>query len=84
MSAFGRTSPFRADDAKVWNRRIFLVAASSGEGLLTERKTVAHLWRRELAFMPPSRHSLTVARVVKVDWPALTLRRDDGAIKNGI
>ena len=32
-------------------RRIFLVAASSGEGLLTERKTVAHLWRRELAFM---------------------------------
>ena len=31
--------------------------------------------------MPPSRHSLTVARVVKVDWPALTLERDDGAIK---
>ena len=31
--------------------------------------------------MPPSRHSLTVARVVKLDWPALTLGRDDGAIR---
>jgi hypothetical protein len=39
---------------KVRNRRIFLVAASSGEGLLTERRTAAQLWRRELAFMPPS------------------------------
>ena len=40
-------------------RRIFLVAASSGEGLLTERKTVAHLWRRELAFMAHSGRSPT-------------------------
>ena len=33
-------------------RRIFLVAASSDDGLLTERRTAAQPWRRELVFMP--------------------------------
>jgi hypothetical protein len=33
-------------------RRIFLVAASSGEGLLTKGRTAARLWWCELAFMP--------------------------------
>jgi hypothetical protein len=42
---------------KVWNRRIFLVAASFGEGLLTERRTAAQPWRCELAFLPHSRPS---------------------------
>jgi hypothetical protein len=37
---------------RVGTRRIFLVAASSGEGLLTERRTAAQPWRRELALMP--------------------------------
>jgi hypothetical protein len=32
----------------------FVVAGSSGEGLLTERITVAQPWRRELIFMPHS------------------------------
>src|SRR5262249_37518520 len=31
-----------------------LIAASSGEGLLTERRTAAQSWRRELGFMPRS------------------------------
>src|SRR6516225_6139047 len=31
----------------------FFVAASSGKGLLLERRTAAHPWRLELAFMPP-------------------------------
>src|SRR5262245_42062356 len=39
------------------NRLIVLVAASSGEGLLTERRTAAQPWRHELAFMPRSRPS---------------------------
>ena len=34
-------------------RRIFLAAASSGEGLLIEGRTAAQPWRRELALMPP-------------------------------
>jgi hypothetical protein len=33
-------------------RRIFLAAASSGEGLLTEHRTAAQPWRRELVFVP--------------------------------
>jgi hypothetical protein len=31
----GRTSPFRGKGGKVWNRRNLVVAAHSGEGLLT-------------------------------------------------
>ena len=38
-------------------RRIFLVAASSGEGLLAERRTAAQPWRRGLAFMHRSGRS---------------------------
>ena len=34
-------------------RRILFVAATSGGGLLTERRTAAQPWRRELVFMPP-------------------------------
>ena len=33
-------------------RRIFLVAATSGEGLLTERITASQRWRHELAVLP--------------------------------
>src|SRR5215469_17743444 len=44
-----RNPAFRGDGG---NRRIFLVATSSGEGLLTERRAAAQSWRRELAFMP--------------------------------
>jgi dipeptidyl aminopeptidase/acylaminoacyl peptidase len=32
--------------------RIFLIAAFSGERLLTERKPAAQPWRRQLTFMP--------------------------------
>jgi hypothetical protein len=35
------------------SRLIFLVAASSGEGLLTEPTAAIQPWRRELVFMPP-------------------------------
>src|SRR5215471_2836166 len=35
-------------------RRIFLVAASSGEGLLTDRRTAAQPWRQEPLFVPQS------------------------------
>jgi len=51
-------------------RRIFLVAASSAEGLLTERRTAAQPWRRELAFMPhsrPSRQRKSATASVKPD-----------------
>jgi len=47
------------------NRRIFLVAASSGEGLLTERRTAAQPWWHELAFMPPK---ATFADQWRVVW----------------
>jgi hypothetical protein len=48
---FGKDAEFSAI-ANDRNRRIFLVAASSSEGLLTERRAAAQPWRRELAFMP--------------------------------
>jgi hypothetical protein len=35
------------------NRRIFLVAAQSGEGPLTERTAATQLWGREPLFLPP-------------------------------
>ena len=45
------SSPHVRRTREVRYRRIFLVAASSSEGLLTERRTAAQPWRRELAFM---------------------------------
>ena len=50
-AALGRNPRLSGEDGKVRFRRILLVAASSAEGLLTERRTAAQPWRRELAFM---------------------------------
>jgi NADPH-dependent 2,4-dienoyl-CoA reductase/sulfur reductase-like enzyme len=52
----------------VWNRRIVLVAASSGEGLLTERRTAAQPWRRELAFMPTAISGALSSPIVPPDF----------------
>jgi hypothetical protein len=56
MSEKGRTFPFQTASGKVWNRRIFLVAAPSSEGLLTEPTAVAQPRRQEPLFMPLGRH----------------------------
>src|ERR1700726_4820342 len=51
----GRTSPFRGEGRKVWNRRISPVAAHSGDRLLSEPTAGTQPCRREPLFMPLKR-----------------------------
>ena len=51
-SALGRTSPFQDEGGKVCNRRIFLFAAPSSEGLPTEPTAATQPRRQEPLFVP--------------------------------
>jgi hypothetical protein len=50
-----RTSPFRPEGDKIWNRRILLVAVRSGEAPLTEHITATQAQLPERVFMPHNR-----------------------------
>jgi hypothetical protein len=75
-SLYARVAPLRARTRRE-NRRIFLIAASSVEGLLTERRTAAQPWRRELAYMPPQQ-LLDRGGEAGDPWPLLTLFQTGG------
>jgi hypothetical protein len=49
---WGRTSRFRAEGGKVWNRRIFPVAERRGQSRLTEPLADAQFQQRERVFVP--------------------------------
>ena len=50
---WGRASPFLGEGGNVGNRRILLVAARSGKGLLSERRAGPQPRRQEALFVPP-------------------------------
>jgi hypothetical protein len=79
MSGKGRTSPFRGEGGKVWNRRIFPVPAGSGEGPFTEPTSAAQPWRRQPLLMPHSRHcrhqSDRLARTFRTKSQAQNVRK---------
>jgi hypothetical protein len=52
MSQLGRTSPFRDEGGKVWNRRVSPVAPRRGEGPLTEPTPAVRPRPGERLFMP--------------------------------
>ena len=54
--SFGPIFLSRGEGGKVWNRRIFLIAAPSGEGLFSDHIAGVRPVRRERVFVPPSRH----------------------------
>ena len=58
----GSTAAGRVWATWVHYRRISPVAAHSGEGLFTERRTAAQPWRRELVFMPHRRRRASPRR----------------------
>src|SRR5271169_1990383 len=65
-----RTSWFDRNCGNDGNRRIFPIAAPSGEGQLSEPTAVAQPWPREPLLMPHSSHLAAATGVLSAGWEA--------------